>query len=174
MGLSPPVFVCLIVLATVVPPLIAGALLSRFVCRNFRDAAGAVEPRPQRRWFGLRHVKFNATDTGLAARAQSYADSWQDLESLRTYRDTPTPSIHHCIHEQARFAPSPLQPLSETWHPSRASRLTWSFSPTRVDQRAPRSSHNRSRWSRDSGIVLEGEDEDQKARDEQALKRTRV
>ncbi|CCF32065.1 hypothetical protein CH063_04523 [Colletotrichum higginsianum] len=100
MGLSPPVFVVLIVLATVVPPLIAGVLLSRFVCRDFRDAAGAVKSRPQRRCFGLRRVR-SADSTAaksLATRAQSYADSWQDLESLRTYRDTPTPtpSLQYC------------------------------------------------------------------------------
>ncbi|OHE94349.1 ubiquitin-conjugating enzyme [Colletotrichum orchidophilum] len=98
----------LIVLATVIPMLIIAVLLSCFICRNFRDAAGAIEPKPPRRWFGLRRVKSSdSTITSLATRTQNYADSWQDLESLRTYRDTPTPSIQHGIHEQAGFASFP-------------------------------------------------------------------
>ncbi|OHW91619.1 hypothetical protein CSPAE12_09758 [Colletotrichum incanum] len=167
MGLSPPVFVVLIVLATIVPPLIAGALLSRFVSRNFRDAAGAVEPKPQRRWFGLRRVRSmdSTADDSLATRAQSYADSWQDLESLRTYRDTPTPSLRYCTCEQVPTVGAPvpaairIQPSPETWRPSRASRLAWSFSPTRRERSQLRKSHSRSGFSRDSGVALECSEE---------------
>ncbi|KAK1597344.1 uncharacterized protein LY79DRAFT_647156 [Colletotrichum navitas] len=184
MGLSPPLFVVLIVLATIVPPLVAGALLTRFVCRNFRDAAGVVEPKPRRCWFGLRRVRSinsNTTDS-LATRAQSYADSWQDLESLRTHRDTPTPSLRYCTCEEVppvrtpvpaaiRFQPQP----PETWHPSRASRLTWSFSPTRRDQGHPRRSRSRLGSSKDSGVVLEGSsEEERRARGERASRRMRV
>ncbi|GKT48660.1 uncharacterized protein ColSpa_08841 [Colletotrichum spaethianum] len=184
MGLSPPVFVVLIVLATIVPPLTAGALLSRFVCRNFRDAAGAVEPKPRRRWFGLRRTRSidSTSADSLATRAQSYTDSWHDLESLHTYRDTPTPSLQYCAQDQAPpvVAPVPaairIQPPPETWHPSRASRLTWSFSPTRRHPSELQKSHSRSGFSKDSGMVLEGsgEDEEQRARDERAPRPARA
>ncbi|TKW56331.1 hypothetical protein CTA1_1791 [Colletotrichum tanaceti] len=122
MGLSPPVFVVLIVLATVVPPLIAGALLSRFVCRNFRDAAGAVKPRPQRRWFGLRRVRSDDSTAAksLATRAQSYADSWQDLESLRAYRDTPTPSLQYCTSTAGDMASIESEPTNMEFFPHEA------------------------------------------------------
>lgn len=183
MGLSPPVFVVLIVLATVVPPLIAGVLLSRFVCRDFRDAAGAVKSRPQRRCFGLRRVR-SADSTAaksLATRAQSYADSWQDLESLRTYRDTPTPSLQYCTCEQALPTGGPtsstiqIQQPPETWHPSRASRLTWSFSPTRRNPSDLQKSHSRLEFSRDSGVAMEGSIEEERGTGEgRALRRTRV
>ncbi|KAK2063514.1 hypothetical protein LY76DRAFT_197023 [Colletotrichum caudatum] len=184
MGLSPPVFVVLIVLATIVPPLIAGALLARFVCRNFRDAAGLVEPKPRRCWFGLRRVRStnsNAADS-LATRAQSYADSWQDLESLRTHRDTPTPSLRYCTLEEVPAVRVPVPAvvrsrprLPEAWHPSRASRLTWSFSPTRRDQGRLQRSRSRLESSKDSGVVLEGSSEEEwKAGGERAPRQMRV
>ncbi|KAK1641001.1 hypothetical protein BDP81DRAFT_390318 [Colletotrichum phormii] len=107
MGLSTPVAAVLIVLVTVVPMLLIAGFTARFISRNFRDAAGAIEPRPARRWFGLRRVKStDSTTTSLATHTQHYADSWPDLESLRTYRDTPNPSIQHGIHEIASFGQS--------------------------------------------------------------------
>ncbi|OLN88224.1 hypothetical protein CCHL11_00437 [Colletotrichum chlorophyti] len=165
MGLSPPVFVFLIVLATVVPPLVTGALLTRFVCRNFRDAAGVLEPRPRSRWFGLGRTKSGNGDTVVTGRGHSFADSWPDLESVRTRRrDTPTPSTYHCIREQGLLAPSALNlnTPSEAWNPPRASRLTWSFSPTRMDRMAARrSAQNHSGCSRDSGVVMVCEEDQQ-------------
>ncbi|KAK1507987.1 ubiquitin-conjugating enzyme [Colletotrichum costaricense] len=100
MGLSTPVAAVLIVLVTVVPMLLIAGFTARFISRNFRDAAGAIEPKPARRWFGLRRVKSNdSATTSLATNTLHYADSWPDLESLRTYQDTPTPSIQRGIHE---------------------------------------------------------------------------
>lgn len=178
MGLSTPVAATLIVLVTVVPMLLIAGFTARFISRNFRDAAGAIEPKPARRWFGLRRVKStDSTTTSLATNTLHYADSWPDLESLRTYRDTPTPSIQRGIHEVASVPQQAtttttvqIQPPPETWHPSRASRLSWSFSPTR--RRTDRTgavpkSRSRSRFSRDSGVVLEGSYEElQAARDQ--------
>ncbi|KAG7065743.1 ubiquitin-conjugating enzyme [Colletotrichum scovillei] len=100
MGLSTPVAAVLIVLVTVVPMLLIAGFTARFISRNFRDAAGAIEPKPARRWFGLRRVKSNdSATTSLATNTLHYDDSWPDLESLRTYQDTPTPSIQRGIHE---------------------------------------------------------------------------
>ncbi|KXH63140.1 hypothetical protein CNYM01_09052 [Colletotrichum nymphaeae SA-01] len=184
MGLSTPVAAVLIVLVTVVPMLLIAGFTARFILRNFRDAAGAIEPKPARRWFGLRRVKSNdSATTSLATNTLHYDDSWPDLESLRTYQDTPTPSIQRGIHEvasvpqQATTTTVQIQPPPETWHPSRASRLSWSFSPTRrrTDRRgAVPKSRSRSRFSRDSGVVLEGSSEEMQAARDQLPRLTRV
>ncbi|KAK1699875.1 hypothetical protein BDP55DRAFT_600049 [Colletotrichum godetiae] len=186
MGLSIPVAAVLIVLVTVVPMLLIAGFTARFISRNFRDAAGIIEPRPARRWFGLRRLKSaDSTTASLATHTQHYADSWPDLESLRTYRDTPNPSIQHGIHEIASCeSPAPqqatttvqIQQPTETWHPSRASRLSWSFSPTRrrTDRGGPLpKSRSRSKFSRDSGVVLEGGSEEMQAARDQLPRLTR-
>ncbi|EXF76319.1 hypothetical protein CFIO01_05401 [Colletotrichum fioriniae PJ7] len=88
MGLSTPVAATLIVLVTVVPMLLIAGFTARFISRNFRDAAGAIEPKPARRWFGLRRVKStDSTTTSLATNTLHYADSWPDLENPATARD---------------------------------------------------------------------------------------
>ncbi|KAF4774472.1 hypothetical protein HER10_EVM0013438 [Colletotrichum scovillei] len=112
MGLSTPVAAVLIVLVTVVPMLLIAGFTARFISRNFRDAAGAIEPKPARRWFGLRRVKSNdSATTSLATNTLHYDDSWPDLESLRTYQDTPTPSIQRGIHEVSGQLCQPLNGL---------------------------------------------------------------
>ncbi|KAI3551804.1 hypothetical protein CABS03_09159 [Colletotrichum abscissum] len=88
MGLSTPVAAVLIVLVTVVPMLLIAGFTARFISRNFRDAAGAIEPKPARRWFGLRRVKSNdSATTSLATNTLRYADSWPDLENPAAARD---------------------------------------------------------------------------------------
>ncbi|KAG7048578.1 ubiquitin-conjugating enzyme [Colletotrichum scovillei] len=95
MGLSTPVAAVLIVLVTVVPMLLIAGFTARFISRNFRDAAGAIEPKPARRWFGLRRVKSNdSATTSLATNTLHYDDSWPDLESLRTL-GAPTGHYYH-------------------------------------------------------------------------------
>ncbi|KXH41888.1 hypothetical protein CSIM01_02724 [Colletotrichum simmondsii] len=98
MGLSTPVAAVLIVLVTVVPMLLIAGFTARFISRNFRDAAGAIEPKPARRWFGLRRVKSNdSATTSLAINTLHYADSWPDLETRhpRGSLGAPTGNYYH-------------------------------------------------------------------------------
>ncbi|KAK7448999.1 hypothetical protein Landi51_06079 [Colletotrichum acutatum] len=97
MGLSTPVAATLIVLVTVVPMLLITGFTARFISRNFRDAAGAIEPKPARRWFGLRRVKSNdSATTSLATNTLQHADSWPDLETQDPRGSLGTPAGHYC------------------------------------------------------------------------------
>ncbi|CAI0649000.1 unnamed protein product, partial [Colletotrichum noveboracense] len=133
MGLSPIAFVVLIVLATVSLPLILFALLSRF--------------------FGLRRARDDSSSnnsSSLSSGSRFLTDSWPDLESTRGHNDTPPLDPGTELIDFADVVRSP----SQAWHPSRESRLIWSFSPTRIDRTAPQHL-NRSECSRDSGVILE-------------------
>ncbi|KAK1857353.1 hypothetical protein CCHR01_00134 [Colletotrichum chrysophilum] len=103
--------------------------------------------------FGLRRARDDSSSnnsSSLSSGSRFLTDSWPDLESTRGHNDTPPLDPGTELIDFADVVRSP----SQAWHPSRESRLVWSFSPTRIDRTAPQHL-NRSECSRDSGVILE-------------------